>query len=68
MAICDTCKVNEHSAAALAMVELVWDSLKRDRTDGREDRRDIGWGTKTRCGLAACFDRLIDENPATKEG
>ena len=65
---CSTCSLGAHSAAALAMVALVWDSLKPDNGDGRKDRRRTEWGTKTRCGLAACFDRLIEENPITPKG
>jgi hypothetical protein len=56
---CPKCALNEHSAAALKMVELVWCSLKHDHE--HKDRRETAWGTKTECGLAACFDRIMKE-------
>lgn len=36
--------------------ELLWDSLKRDPE--HKDRRQTGWGTKTKVGLMACLDRI----------
>jgi hypothetical protein len=39
-----------------AIVELLWDSLKRDPE--HRDRRQTGWGTKTKTGLAACLDNI----------
>lgn len=53
------CGMGPHSAAARKMVEVVWCSLKRD--PGHDNRRETAWGTKTECGLAACFDRIINE-------
>ena len=60
---CDKCGLGQHSAAALAMVAMVWNTLKNDPE--HKDRKQTEWGTKTRCGLAACFDRCMSEN---KEG
>lgn len=37
-------------------LELLWDSLKRDPE--HKDRRQTGWGTKTKVGLLACLDRI----------
>lgn len=38
------------------IVDLLWDSLKRDPE--HKDRRQTGWGTKTQQGLIACLDRI----------
>lgn len=51
-----------HSAAALALVEFVWDSLKR--VAGNPAHRLTRWGAKSRCGLADSFDFVIVDNPA----
>jgi hypothetical protein len=44
------------NAKMLRVVELLWDSLKRDPE--HKDRRQTGWGTKTKVGLVACLDRI----------
>lgn len=41
------------------IIELLWDSLRRDPE--HEDRRQTGWGTKTKEGLIACIDRIAYE-------
>ena len=41
---------------AQKIVELLWDSLKRDPE--HKDRRQTGWGTKTQVGLVACLDSI----------
>jgi len=49
------------------VVELLWDSLKRDRSSRGNDRRLTGWGTKTQDGLVACIEE-ITKQPEPKEG
>jgi hypothetical protein len=44
---------------AQKIIELLWDSLKRDPE--HKDRRQTGWGTKTMVGLVACLDRIYRE-------
>lgn len=44
------------------VVELLWDSLKRDPEHA--DRRQTGWGTKTQAGLSACVYRIGRESAA----
>jgi hypothetical protein len=39
-----------------AILELLWDSLKRDPE--HKDRRQTGWGTKTKIGLITSLDRI----------
>jgi hypothetical protein len=46
----------EFTTRDLEILDLLWDSLKRDPE--HKDRRQTGWGTKTRVGLIACIDRL----------
>lgn len=41
------------------IIELLWDSLRRDPE--HDDRRQTGWGTKTKEGLIACIDRIAYE-------
>jgi len=41
-----------------AVIELLWDYLKRDSE--HKDRRHTGWGTKTKEGLSACIDRIME--------
>lgn len=38
------------------LIDLLWDSLKRDPEN--KDRRQTGWGTKTKIGLCACIERI----------
>lgn len=38
------------------VVDLLWYSLKRDGE--HKDRRQTGWGTKTKTGLIACIERI----------
>lgn len=42
-----------------AIIELLWDSLKRDPE--HKDRRQTGWGTKTQMGLVASLNRIYEE-------
>lgn len=44
------------SLRAASIVGLLWDYLKRDQT--HSDRRQTGWGTKTKQGLVACIERI----------
>ncbi len=39
-----------------AVLELLWDSMKRDPEN--RDRVRTGWGTKTKEGLVACIERI----------
>ncbi len=39
-----------------AVIDLLWDSLKKDPE--HKDRRQTGWGTKTKIGLIACVARI----------
>jgi hypothetical protein len=39
-----------------SIIDLLWDSLKRDPE--HKDRRQTGWGTKTKTGLIACIDLI----------
>ena len=39
--------------------ELLWEHLKHDPSHA--DRRQTGWGTKTKDGLIACIERIIEE-------
>jgi len=51
------------------VLELLWGSLKQEPAPDRkwkrrkpeDERRQTGWGTKTRCGLCACIGRIFDE-------
>lgn len=43
-----------------AIIELLWASLKRDPE--HKDRRQTGWGTKTKQGLIACIERIAAED------
>ncbi len=42
-----------------AIVELLWDYLKKDPE--HKDRRQTGWGTKTKQGLYNCINRIVME-------
>ncbi len=42
-----------------ALIGLLWDYLKKDRE--HKDRRHTGFGTKTKQGLTASIERVIDE-------
>lgn len=42
-----------------AVIELLWDSLKRDPE--HKDRRKTGYGTKTKEGLIACLAHIFIE-------
>ena len=52
------------------ILELLWNSLKQEPAPARnwklrkpeDERRPTGWGTKTRCGLCACIERIFDES------
>lgn len=39
-----------------AIIDLLWDSLPDDPE--HSDRKQTGWGTKTRQGLIACIKRI----------
>lgn len=41
------------------IAELLWTSLKHDPEHA--DRRQTGWGTKTRKGLTLCIVRIVEE-------
>ena len=43
-----------------ALVDLLWDYLKKDPE--HKDRRQTSFGTKTKQGLVACIDRINKEN------
>jgi hypothetical protein len=42
-----------------AIVDLLWDYLKRDPE--HKDRRQTGFGTKTKLGLALSVERIVKE-------
>jgi hypothetical protein len=42
-----------------AILELLWDYLKKDPK--HKDRVKTGWGTKTKIGLANCIERIVVE-------
>ena len=44
------------------LIDLLWQSLKSDSVDNFNDRRRTGYGTKTKQGLIACIERVINEN------
>jgi hypothetical protein len=48
------------ASARTALLGLLWDSLKRD--PDHKDRRQTGFGTKTKEGLVACIEGCIKEN------
>lgn len=48
------------------VIDLLWDSLKRDPEHA--DRRQTGWGTKTKVGLIACVHRLYAGVPCDSCG
>lgn len=51
-----------------AALELLWDHLPKDRE--HKDRRQTGWGTKTKVGLIACLERIATDSehlPLNKE-
>ena len=52
------------TAAEHQIIELLWDSLKRDPE--HKDRRQTGWGTKTKLGLVACLHTIYGQ-PAPQE-
>jgi hypothetical protein len=51
----------------MMFLELLWNSLKQEpaperkwkRRKPEDERRQTGWGTKTRCGLMACIERIV---------
>lgn len=43
-----------------ALINLLWNSLGQDPE--HKDRRQTTWGTKTKEGLIACIERIV-ENP-----
>lgn len=50
-----------------AIIALLWESLKRDSE--HKDRRQTGWGTKTKQGLIACVERIAKgENLPDEKG
>jgi hypothetical protein len=56
---------NELSKRGQALVDLLWDFLKRDTE--HKDRRHTGFGTKTKIGLVASIERIIDESAPVAE-
>ena len=65
MKTCEICKINTHSEASCEMVALVWLSLKKDRN--HTDRCITSYGTKTKCGLMACFDSIMVKHDKVTE-
>ena len=55
--------MNQRTEAEI--MELLWESLKR--VPGHPDRRQTGWGTKTKQGMIACITRIISEKTADTE-
>jgi hypothetical protein len=49
-----------------AIIDLLWDSLKRDPE--HKDRRQTGWGTKTKTGLIACIERIHNSSDLPRKG
>ena len=47
-----------------ALVDLLWDYLKKDPE--HKDRRQTGFGTKTKIGLVASIERIINEHAAAQ--
>lgn len=43
-------------AQKLAVIDLLWDCMKRDPE--HKDRRKTGWGTKTADGIVMCIERI----------
>lgn len=41
------------------IIDLLWDCLPKE--PGVKDRRHTGWGTKTKVGLIACIERIVNE-------
>lgn len=48
------------------LIPLLWDYLKRDPE--HKDRRQTGWGTKTKQGLVASIERASGLNPSAIKG
>lgn len=46
------------------LITLLWESMKKDPE--HKDRRQTGWGTKTKEGLCACIARIC-AGPAAPE-
>lgn len=40
------------------VIDLLWDSLKSDSQ--HKDRKQTGWGTKTKQGLISCIERIVE--------
>ncbi len=51
-------KFNDHQTQAA--LELLWDHLPKDPE--HKDRRQTGWGTKTKVGLIGCLERVATED------
>lgn len=47
------------------LVELLWNSMKRDPQ--HKDRVQTGYGTKTKQGLVLSIARIMKENPVSGE-
>jgi hypothetical protein len=50
---------NELKPHEQALIDLLWDYLKKDPE--HKDRRQTGFGTKTKIGLVASINRIIAE-------
>jgi hypothetical protein len=48
------------------IIALLWDYLKRDPE--HKDRRQTGWGTKTKAGLVASVRRAAGVSTDEKDG
>lgn len=43
----------------VAILDLLWDTLRNDPE--HKDRKQTGWGTKTKAGLILCIERICEE-------
>lgn len=56
---------NTEAERRQALIELLWDSMKRDKE--HKDCVRTGWGTKTKTGLVASIERIFSDNPMMVE-
>lgn len=43
------------------ILELLWDYMRKGRTEKEKDRVITGWGNKTQDELVACIDRIMTD-------
>jgi len=48
-----------NEAQRARIIDLVWDVMKKDKD--HKDRVQTSWGAKTKAGLVACIERIINE-------